>query len=116
MESPLLIILASAVAASLLTVVLAFYLFDRWYKKRLERELDERVDAYRRLFHEEFERHGERLGALIEERVRKGIVDGVAALPSPETLRETTRTVARTGVDLMEAGLGALLSGKRPKR
>ncbi len=89
-------ILGSAVLASVCTLGLAGYLFDRRYKKRLEAELDERVEAYRKRF--------------------QAVLDAVASLPSSEVLRETTRSAAKTGLDLMEAGLGTLLGTPRRKR
>ena len=109
-------ILGSAMLASACTLGLAGYLFDRRYKKRLEAELEERVEAYRRRFQAVLDEEIERLGDLIEERVRKGVLDAVASLPSSEVVRETTQSVARTGLDLMEAGLGTLLGAKPRKR
>lgn len=111
-----LLILASAVAASLMTLAVAYLLFERSYKQRLRREVDQQVDLYRQQFQEILDREGVKLGNLIEERVRKGVVDGVRSLSSPEHLQETTQSVVKTGVDLAEAGLSAILRTEPRKK
>ena len=112
----ILVILASASLSSLLTLALGFYLFDRRYKPRLMAEMDRRVDAYRRQFQELLDDEVERLGDTVESRVRQGVVDAVASLPSSEVVKGATQSVVKTGVDLVEAGLSGLLgSNKRDK-
>lgn len=95
------LILATALASSLLTSALLYALF-RW---RLLPELEARMAAAR----EDFSRS-------IERSVRKGLLDGVSALPSREVLQDTTRTIARTGMELVGDSLTAWLGGARRGR
>ena len=109
-------ILASASLSSLLTLGLGFYYFDRRYKERLLTEIDARADAYRRSFQAVLDDEVERVGQTIETRVRQGVLDAVASLPSSEVLQGTTQSVVQTGVDLVEAGLSTFLGTKPRKR
>ncbi len=111
-----LLILASALLSSLMTLALGFYLFDRHYKQRLLAEIDERADAYQERFEGVLEEEGEKLGENIETRVRQGVLDAFASLPSTEVIQETTQSVVQTGVDLMEAGFSTFLGGKGKPR
>ena len=110
-----LLILASASLASLLTLALGFYLFDRFYKPRLLAEIDDRVEAYREQFQDVLDAEVERVGETIERRVRRGVLDAVASLPSSEVIQGTTQSAVKTGVDLVEAGLSAFLGKKAGK-
>ncbi len=116
MWSQALIILASALLSSFLTLALGFYYFDRHYKKRLLAEIDQLADAYRRRFQEALEQAVENAGKTIETRVRRGVLDAVASLPSTEVIQGTTESVVQTGVDLVEAGLSTFLGTKTRKR
>ncbi len=93
--------LLTAVLASALTLGAAYYLFQRRWRPRLEDELRAREA--------ELDKKLEDYGEEIRERVRQGIVDGVAAIPSSETIREGTRSLAKTGADIVSAGLETLL-------
>ncbi len=106
-------ILTSALMSSLVTLALGFYLFDRHYKKRLLLAIDERAEAYHRRFQKVLDDEVERLGETIETRVRQGVLDGVASLPSTAVIQETTQSVVKTGVDLMDAGLSTFLGTKK---
>ncbi len=110
-----LMILAGAVISSVLTLALAYWLFDRHYKARLMKEIDQRADAHRERFQEVLDQEVDKVGKTIETRVRQGVLDAVASLPSTEVIQETTQSVVRTGVDLVEAGLSTFL-GKKPDR
>ena len=108
MLAQILLALLAAVASSALTLGVAYYLFRTRWRPRLEAELTARekeLDAKLAAF-------GERL----EAHVRKGIVDGVAALPSSDVIREDTRSLAKTGVEIVSAGLDSLLGGGRRDR
>ena len=111
-----LMIVAGAVLSSALTLGLAYCFFERHYKERLRKELDEQVDGYQRRFEEVLDHEIERIGGVIETRVRKGVLDAVASIPSSEVIQETTQSVVRTGVDLVEAGLSTFLGTKPRKR
>ena len=114
-----LITVLGAVLSSALTLGIAYAFFERHYKLRLQRELDEQVDEYLRRFRvlldEEVEKV-EEVGKSIETRVRKGVLDAVAALPSSEVLHGTAQSAVQTGVDLVETGLQAFLGSKPRKR
>jgi len=100
----LLVIFATAVLSSLLTLALAAWIFEKRYRPRLEEEIDQRVDAA-----------VDELGRVIEERVRRGVLDAVAAIPSSEVIQTTTRAAARAGRGLVEGGLSALLGARAPR-
>lgn len=102
------LILASitAVLSAALTLGIGFVVFQRrWDRERqiLEDRLEERLTLAL-----------DELGVVIEERVRKGVLDAIARIPSAEVLSGTTRTAAQAGADLVSYGLSALL-GRRSK-
>ncbi len=109
-----LLILASAALSSLTTLALGYYLFESRYKPRLMAEVDQRAEAYRRRFQEVLDAEAEKLGETLETRVRQGVLDAVASLPSSEVIQGTTQTVVQTGVDLVEAGLSTFLGTRKP--
>lgn len=86
-------ILLTAVLSSLFTLGLAVLVFHRYLKRRLESEMDR--------LHREW-------GATIEERVRRGVVEGVKSLPSTEVIRGARRTLTDTAMDLVRGGLDTL--------
>ena len=92
----LLTILSTAVLSSLLTLVLAYWYFDRRLKRRLDQRLTE--------LQEEF-------GSVIQERVRRGVLEGVASIPSAEVLKDTGQTLSAAAGDLVRNSLGTLLRG-----
>ncbi len=102
-------IVATAVLTSLLTLALAQYIFNKRLKHRFEAELS---DAIERLKAE--------VGPEIEARVKKGVLEGIKSLPSREILRDTTRSIAKTGLDIMGDGLKMATrprtTGKSPSR
>ena len=100
MWTQILLMLGTALLSSLFTLAMAYWIFDRVLRHRIEEHIDRYVD----------EAVAE-LGREIEERVKQGVVDGVASLPSTEVLAGATRTAARSGVDLIGAILGV---GRRP--
>ncbi len=110
-----LMILGGAVLSSVLTLALAYYFFEHRYKQRLLKEIDQLADAQRQRFKEVLDEEVEKAGETIETRVRQGVLDAVASLPTSEVIQETTQSVVRTGVDLVEAGLSTFL-GKKPRK
>lgn len=98
-------IVLTALLSSISTLWLAAYRFEHHYRKKLEAEVETRLTEAL-----------ERLGGVIEERVRRGVLDAVAAIPSSEVIQSTTRAAARTGMSLVEEGLNALLGAARPPR
>lgn len=108
-------ILAGAVVSSALTLGVAYYFFERHYRQRLEEELDQKVDEYQQRFQEVLDDEVRKVGTVIETRVRKGVLDAVASIPSSEVIQGTTQSVVQTGVDLVEAGLETFLGTKRKR-
>ncbi|MCG8462570.1 MAG: hypothetical protein MI919_40310 [Holophagales bacterium] len=101
MWTQFLLLLAAALLSSLITLALAYGIFVRVLRPRLEEHVDRQVQTAI-----------EDLGKEVEARVKRGVVDGVASLPSTEVLAGATRTAARSGVDLMGTLLGV---GRRPR-
>ncbi len=116
MWTQVLLILGGAVVSSILTLVLAYRFFDRHYKTRLMKEIDERADTHRRRFQDMLDEEIEKAGDTVETRVRQGVLDAVASLPSSEVIQGTTQSVVQTGVDFVEAGLSTFLGKKPGKR
>lgn len=98
-------IAATALLSSVVTLWLVAVYFKRYLLPQLERDFQALID-----------RAIEDLGRTVEERVKKGVLDGVASIPSAEMLQSTTRAAAQTGVDLVGAGLNALLGGRRERK
>lgn len=105
MLTQLLWALVTALLSSAATALALWWVFDKRIRPGLERDVDAKLAEAL-----------EELGTTVETKVRQGVLDGVSSIPSPEVLRDTTRTVARTGVALAEEGLKTLLGGPRPRR
>lgn len=95
-------IIATALLSSLLTLGIAHYVFQKRFKNRYEQGVQDAIDKFK-----------EEVGPEIEARVKKGVMEGFKALPSREILRDTTRTIAKTGLDIMG---DSLKMTKRPPR
>ena len=85
----------TAVLSSALTLGIAYWAFERHFKQQILDHIDEQVDKTL-----------EELGQAVEERVKQGVIDGVASIPSSEVIAGATRTAARSGVDLVSTLLG----------
>lgn len=107
---------ASALLASILSLALAFWFFERYYKRRLKREIDEIFESYLERLRETLAEEASKAGDLMEKKVQHGLLAAVSNLPSPEVLQKTTDSVVKTGVDLVEAGLSTFLGNKSRKR
>ena len=114
--SQVLMVVASALLASGLTLALAFLFFDRTYKRRLQRELDDRVATYTKRLQEAIDKEIVKAGDLIEARVREGVLEAITRLPSTQVIQKTTDSAVKAGVDLVEAGFSTFLGGKPRKR
>lgn len=102
-------IIATAVLSSLLTLLVVavwghFY-FQPRLRDSLQRELDEQVESAAQVISER-----------VEEGVRRGLVEGVRNLPSREVLEGASRSLARTGAELVSERLGQILGGSRRDR
>lgn len=89
------VVLLTSALTSLLTIWLGYLIFNRYFKDSLLEYIDQQVEAA-----------VDEMGREVEERVKQGVVDGVASLPSTEVLAGAGRTAARSGVDLVSTLLG----------
>lgn len=116
MWAQVLLTVLGAMLSSALTLGLAAYVFERRYKDRLRREIEERADEYAERLRQVLDEEIEKAGEMVEQRVRQGVLKAVADIPSSEVLQDTTQNVVQTGVDLVEAGLHTFLGTKPRKR
>jgi hypothetical protein len=95
----------AALLASACTLGAAWWLWERRLRPRVEADFEARLAAVRA-----------EMGETIRERVRQGILDGVAAIPSLDVVRGAQKTVADAAVELVRGGLSSLLGGPgRPR-
>lgn len=102
-------IVVSAALSSLFTLIVVavwghFY-FQPRLRDTLQRELDEQVESAAQVISER-----------VEEGVRRGLVDGVRNLPSREVLEGASRSLARSGAELVSERLGQIFGGPRKDR
>jgi transposase len=100
MTADIIWLLFSALVASLLTIGAAWFWWRKWLSRELDILLDEKI---------------EKLGDEIEQRVRQGVVNGVASIPSAEVLQSATRTASKTGAAIIGEGIAAILGRKNDK-
>lgn len=100
----LLTIIATALLSSIITLLVAIHYFRRYAKPRYEKTLADAIERFKA-----------EVGPEIEARVKQGVVDGIKALPTREVLRDTTRTIAKTGLDIVGDGL-KIATRPRPRR
>jgi len=91
----LLWVLLTAFLSSMLTLGLGYWLFERYLKNQILEHVDRHVDEAI-----------EDLGREVETRVKQGVIDGIAAIPSSEVIVGATRSAARSGADLVSTLLG----------
>ncbi len=111
--SPFLVVLSTALLSALLTAALFGALVRWWLLPRLRAQVDDEVERATARMRAELDEATVRLGDEVEKRVRQGIVDGVAAIPSSEVVQGATRTVARTGAEILGAGLDTIFGRGR---
>lgn len=104
MAFTLLSIIATALLSSLFTLVLALHYFRKYAQPRYESAVQQAIERFKA-----------EVGPEIEQRVKQGMLEGVKSLPSREILRDTTRNIAKTGLDIMGDGL-KLATRSRPRR
>ena len=100
----LLTILATAILSSTLTLLVATHFFRKYAKPRYEKAVTEAIERFKA-----------EVGPEIEQRVKQGVLEGIKSLPTREVLRDTTRTIARTGLDIVGDGL-KIATRTRPRR
>lgn len=106
MEITFFYVLLIAVFSALLTLVIGYSVYMRFLLPRLQAEIDKQFD-------EKLEQAVEVLSVEIKEAVRKGVLRAVSDIPSTDTLRETTQTLAKTGVEIMGASFDVMRGRKR---
>ena len=101
--------IATAVMSSVFTLVVvaawAHFYFQPRLRNTLQRELDEQVEAAAQVISER-----------VEEGVRRGLVEGVRNLPSREVLEGASRSLARTGAELVSDRLGQIFGSPKKER
>lgn len=97
-------IIATAALSSLLTLSIALHYFRKHGKPRYEQAVKDAIEKFKA-----------EVGPEIEQRVRQGVLEGIKSLPTREVLRDTTRTIAKTGLDIVGDGL-KIATRTRPRR
>jgi hypothetical protein len=100
-------IVLTAAFSSLLTLLVVALWAHLFFQPRLKRDLWRELD-------EQSQRAARLISESVEEAVKRGLVDGVRALPTREMLEETSRSLARTSSEIVGERLGRLF-GKKEK-
>jgi hypothetical protein len=101
MSSPLAqfaIVFSAAALASLVTWAVVWFSLRRQLERDVSREIDRRMDQ---------------LGRLIRDRVRQGIVDGVAEVQPEEVVQATQKGLLKNAAEWVDQGVNRLLGRKR---
>ncbi|MCG8316805.1 MAG: hypothetical protein MI976_26615 [Pseudomonadales bacterium] len=101
MLSQILVILLTALLSSLLTLGIAYFVI----RKLIDDKADDTIKEITTRFKED-------IGPELEQRVAQGVRNGFASLPSREVIRDTTRNMAKTGVDIVGDTLKPFLKPK----
>lgn len=104
MMQTLFTILATAVLSSLITLMIAIHYFRKHAKPRYDKAVGDAIARFKA-----------EVGPEIEQRVKQGVLEGIKSLPTREVLRDTTRTIAKTGLDIVGDGL-KIATRTRPRR
>lgn len=99
-------VLLTAIASAVLTTLLLGAYWQRVARPRLERDLKRELGA-------RLEKGTEILEGRIEKAVRRGVLEGVAALTSKEVLQDTTRSLARSGAEIVESRINQIFGRRR---
>lgn len=90
-------VLLTAALSCGLTLLVAQRLLRKRYVPQIRQEVDSAL---------------ERLGDVVEQRVRKGVAEGITSLKSPDLVRWTREAVTDAADELVRGGLGSLLKKK----
>jgi len=104
MATVIISIIATALLSSILTLSIALFYFRKQGKERYDKAVAAAIERFKA-----------EVGPEIEQRVKSGVLEGIKSLPSREVLRDTTRTIARTGLDIVGDGL-KMATRPRPRR
>lgn len=98
MLEPMIVILATALLSSAITLLCAWL----WLQRAWRREMEQRL----RDLHDD-------IGRTVEVRTRRAVVDALADINTGDVLREATWRAARSGSDFLSGGLGAIFGKRR---
>jgi hypothetical protein len=98
MLEPLIIIIATALLSSGITLVCAWLFFQRMWRQEMERRLRELHDD---------------IGRTVEVRVKRAVADALADFNTGDVLRDATWKAARSGSDLLSDSFSAILGKMR---
>lgn len=98
MLEPVIIILATALLSSGITLLCAWLFFQRMWRQEMERRLRDLHDD---------------IGRTVEVRVKRAVADALADFNTGDALREATWKAARSGSDLLSDGLNAIMGKRR---
>ena len=106
MAAPLLEIVLTALLSTTITLGVVYHLAKtRWLpaiRQQVDQEFEEKLQVAIAALSEE-----------VRESVRTGVLQAVKEIPSADTLRGTTQTMAKTGVEIMGMGLDVMRGKKR---
>ncbi len=83
-------VIATASLSSLLTLAIAVYYLRKHAKPGYDKAVAEAIVRFKA-----------EVGPEIEQRVKQGVLEGIKSLPTREVLRDATRSLAKTGLDIM---------------
>lgn len=98
MLEAIVIIIATALLSSGITLVCAWWLFRRAWQQEMERRMRELHDD---------------IGRTVEVRVKRAVADALADFNTGDVLREATWKAARSGSDLISDSFSAILGKMR---
>lgn len=98
MLEPIVVILATAVLSSAITLLVAWLWLQRSWRREMERRLRELHDD---------------IGRTVEVRTRRAVAEALGDINAGDVLRDATWKAARSGSDMLSEGLTAIFSRRR---
>lgn len=98
MLEPIVVIIATALLSSVITLLCAWL----WWQRIWHREMEQRL----RDLHDD-------IGRTVEVRTRRAVADALADINAGDVLREATWKAARSGSDFLSEGLTAIFGRRR---
>lgn len=104
------IILVTAILSGFIAILIAYAFFRLYLKNKLNAEINRIADLIEIKvkkgtgdgFSQVIDVRKEEVGQMIEKHVRKGFISGVSAIQSSEVIKGTTKSIARTSIDLVK--------------
>jgi hypothetical protein len=98
MLQPIIVILATALLSSAITLVCAWLWLQRSWRKEMEQRLRELHDD---------------IGHTVEVRTRRAVAEALADINAGDVLRDATWKAARSSSDFLSEGLTAIFGKRR---